>query len=523
MNDAESFSTELKRAAQHYEQKQPREAAGIYQSILDQQPDHYAANYSLGMLFHEIGRNDLAIPLLRKSTEIRPEIFAGFINLGMILRDEKLFADSRASLEKAVDIHPASAIAHVTLGLLYMDMGMLDQALEEIEHGLQLKPEDPMTHARMGMLRQVRGEIDAAEACFIKVLELIPQDLNAHRSLALLKKQTEHNDNTRWLEDAFSSADDAGQDRMLLGFTLGKVFDDLGNYDTAFGYLSAAHRIRRRYSHYSVERQIESFDRHRRALGPDLLAKYRARALDDETPVFVLGMPRSGTSLTEQILASHPLVHGAGEVEYMRIFSASVEQQTRRPFPDDIEEVPVTVLQTAARAYIERLRINAGQALRVVDKLPHNFLRVGLIGAVMPGAKIILCERDPLDNCLSIYQNLLGPAHPYASDLSELGHYYKLYRDLMDWWDEILPGHMYRVRYESMVADPEQQVRALLQHCGLEFHEDCLAFHKTRRQVKTPSEAQVRQPIYRSSVGRWKNYHQHLGPLIDALGGGTGE
>lgn len=518
MERATNFSNDLQRALSYRKKGQPEKAAAIYRDILARQPDHYEANYALGMLCHENNRNDLALGLISKSVEIRPDNFAGLINLGMIQRDEGLLADSRINLEKAVAVKPDSAQARVTLGLLLIDIGELDLALREIEHGLRLEPDNPMTHARMGMLRQIRGETDTAAACFRKVLELAPNDLNAHRSLAFLQKQTEYNDSIQWMEDSFASPDCSDQDQLLLGYTLGKVFDDLGQYDKAFDSLRTAHEIQRRSSPYSIKEQKVSFERHKQAFDRAFLNHCRDHIITDPTPVFVLGMPRSGTTLVEQILASHPSAHGAGEVEYMRFFAIAAERITRKPFPLDIMKVPLETLREAGEAYLRNLKLNAGGAERVIDKLPHNFLRVGLIAAVMPNAKIILCERDPMDNCLSIYQHFFGPAHAYASDLPALGHYYLLFRDLMEWWEEILPGHMHPIPYEQLVSSTEDQVRQLLDYCELPFHENCLQFHQTQRQVKTPSEAQVRQPIYRGSIGRWKNYQAHLGPLKDALG-----
>ncbi len=496
----------------------PQEAERIFREVLAENSEHYAANYALGMLYHSGGRNDLAIPLIKKSVEIQPDIFAGVINLGMILRDEELLEESQLNLEKALALQPDSALAHVTLGLLYIDRGELDLALEEMQEGLKLKPDDPMTYSRLGMLHQVRGDTDAAVSCFRKVIERVPEDLNAHRSLAFLNRQTEYDENTEWLETAISKPGLADKDRMLIGYTLGKVFDDLAQYDKAFGYLHKAHQIQRQSSDFSINQQIISFERHKKELNRSLLSHCKDHVINDSTPVFVLGMPRSGTSLVEQILASHPRAYGAGEVEHLRYFAVAVEKFTRKPFPLDICTVPPDHLRDAGLAYIKNLKLNAGPALRVIDKLPHNFLRVGLIAAVMPRAKIILCERNPMDNCLSIYQHFFGPAHGYASDLSALGHYYTLFQDLMDWWEEILPGHMYRVSYEHLVSDTENQVRKLLDYCELPFHKNCLSFHKTQRQVKTPSEAQVRQPIYQGSIGRWKNYRKHLGPLKKALG-----
>lgn len=518
MGEVTDFSNELRRALSCQSSNQSEKAAAIYRDILARQPENYDANYSLGMLHHEHGRNDLAIPLIQKSVEVRPGIFAGVINLGMIQRDEGLLADAQVSLEKAVVLRPDNAKAHVTLGLLHIDRGELDLALKEIKKGLQLDPDNPKTYARMAMLQQIRGETTAAAANYRKLIELTPNSGTAHRSLAFLQKQTEHNDDIKKMEVVFSSTGISDKDRMLLGNALGKAFDDLGQYDRAFDYLRISNQLQRRVCDYSMEQQEVFFERHKQGLDRTLLTHCKDHAITDQTPIFVVGMPRSGTSLVEQILASHPLVYGAGEVEYTRLLVDAVQGFTQKPFPLGIKSVPPETLQQAARAYIRKLKLNAGQSEHVIDKLPHNFLRVGLFAAVMPKAKIVLCERNPLDNCLSIFQHLFGPAHAYAADLSDLGRYYRLYEDLMAWWEEILPGHMHHVRYEELVGDTENVVRQLLEYCELPFSALCLAFHKTRRQVKTPSSAQVQQPVYQGSIGRWKNYKQHLSPLIAALG-----
>jgi len=518
VGDAANFSNELQRALSCRRKGQQRQAMAIYRNILARRPDHYEANYSLGMLFHENGRNDLAIPLVKKSVKIRPDIFAGCINLGMIQRDEGLLADSQINLEKAVALEPESAKAHVTLGLLFIDRGELDLALKEIKIGLKLDPDNHKTYARLAMLQQIRGETAAAASNYRKVIELTPNSGTAHRSLAFLQRQTKYSDDIRKMEDAFCLPNTSDKDRMLLGNALGKVFDDLQQYDKAFDYLQTSNQIQRQTVNFSIEKQKSFFGRHKQGLDQAFISHCKDHVVTDHTPIFVVGMPRSGTSLVEQILASHPLAYGAGEVEYTHLFVDAVQGLTQKPFPLDIRKVSPAILREAGQAYIEKLRVNAGPAQRIIDKLPHNFLRVGLFAAVMPNAKIILCERNPLDNCLSIFQHLFGPAHAYASDLSDLGQYYRLYQDLTGWWEEILPGHMHRVSYEQLVSETESQVRQMLEYCELPFHANCLSFHKTRRQVKTPSSAQVQQPIYQDSIGRWKHYEKHLQPLCTALG-----
>jgi tetratricopeptide (TPR) repeat protein len=512
-----SYKEEIRRAEQLRRSGQTLLAADVLRKILDRDKEHFAANYYLGMLYHKAGRNDLAIPLLERALAARPKVFEAVINLGIIQRDEGLLASAQANLEIAVAIRPDSAIAHITLGMLLMDRNQLDAALEEVEQGRRLEPDNPETWARLGMLMQIRGEPAQAVRYFRKVIERNPLDGTAHRSLASSQRQTDYNDDIKRMEEAVRSPDASRRDRMLLGNALGKVFDDLGQYDKAFDYLRNANQLQRQSFKYSFEKQKAFFERHKKGLDRAFLSHCEGHRITDRTAIFVLGMPRSGTSLVEQILASHPLVHGAGEVEYTRLFVDAVEKKTRKPFPQDIGTVSPEVLRDAGRAYVEKLRFNADGAERVVDKLPHNFLRVGLFAAVMPNARIILCDRNPLDNCLSIYQHIFDTAHAYSSDLKELGRYYRLYEDLMDWWEQILPGHVCRVNYEEMVRETENQVRRLLAYCELPFDENCLSFHKTRRQVKTPSAAQVREPIYQSSIDRWKNYEKYLEPLRSAL------
>jgi tetratricopeptide (TPR) repeat protein len=512
-----SFTDEVRRAEQLRRSDQIPQAAEVLRNVLARDKEHFAANYYLGMLHHQENRNNLAIPLLEKAVEVRPGVFEAAINLGIIQREEGLLEAAQLNLENAVTIRPDSAAAHITLGMLLMDRNELDAALSEVERGLQLEPDNPDTLAKLGMLMQIRGEADKAAACYRKVIGFNPLDGTAHRSLAFVQRQTEYNDDIKRMEYAIRSEDVSRWDRILLGFALGKVFDDLGQYDKAFDYLHAANQLHRQSFDFPIEKQKAFFDRHKQGLDQGLLDHCKDQVITDSTPIFVVGMPRSGTSLVEQILASHPLAHGAGEVEYTRLFVDTVEKATGKPFPLDIGTVSAQILRDSGQAYIEKLRLNAGEAERVIDKLPHNFLRVGLFAAVMPNAKIIVCNRDPLDNCLSIYQHFFGKAHGYASDLAELGQYYGLYRDLMERWDELLPGHIHHVNYEQLVSDTESQVRQLLDYCDLPFDEKCLSFHKTMRHVKTPSAAQVRKPVYQSSIGRWKNYEKHLEPLRAAL------
>lgn len=496
---------------------QTQQAAALLREILARDHSNYGANYALGMLYHRSGRNDLAIPLLRKAVQIRPDVFEAALNLGIIELGQGLLADAQKHLNKAVAIIPDSAKAHATLGTLHVVRNDVDAAIAALSRALELEPEDADLNTQMAMLYASHGESEQAAYYYRKAISHRPLCGDAHYGLAFLQRFTESNDDISRMERAYQSADMTDEDRILIGFALGKAYDDLTQYDKAFERMHEANRLQRESIVYSFDEQRKFFERHSQALNEEFVDHCNSCCVTDETPVFVLGMPRSGTSLVEQILASHPMVHGAGEVEYSRLFAEEVRKLTGKPFPQNIGTIAAEKLREFGLAYIERLRIDAGSAKHVIDKLPHNFLRVGLFAALMPKAKFIVCSRNPMDNCLSIYQRHFSAGHGYATDLTELGEYYRLYEELMLHWQGLFPGRIHRLIYEELVEDTEDQIRKLLEYCELPFHDDCLAFHSTRRIVSTPSASQVREPIYRNAVGRARNYEGHLQPLLEAL------
>lgn len=468
-------------------------------------------------MYHESGRDDLSLPFLRKAAQLGPDAFRAAFYLGNVERRLGLLADAQIHLKKAAALDPDSAEAHAELGALLIDLDDIDAATNEFRRAVSLKPDSTELNTRMALLHAIAGRPDDAAKFYAAAISSNPFSGDAHYGLAYLRRFRSYDDDLERMEEAYRSAQISDPDRILVGFALGKAFDDLSLHDKAFEYMHQANELQRQSIVYSFCDQKKMFDRHKKAFDQDFVDHCRAFSVADDTAIFILGMPRSGTSLVEQILASHPLVHGAGEVEYSRLFADDVRRLTGRAFPQSIASIAAQKLHDLALGYIKRLRFNAGAARHVIDKLPHNFLRIGLFAALMPNAKIVLCERDPLDTCLSIYQHPMAPDHGYASDMTELGKYYRLYQDMMSYWDRLLPGHMIRIRYEELVEDPDGQVRELLDNCGLPFDPACLSFYETRRIVDTPSALQVRKPIYKSAVGRAKKYHRSLRPLAAAL------
>ena len=308
------------------------------------------------------------------------------------------------------------------------------------------------------------------------------------------------------------------EQRIPLEFALACVAERARDYDLSFAHLAAAQAIKARDNPYD-DKGVENF--HRRifsTFATPFIGSANPTPEGKVCPIFVLGMPRSGTSLAEQILASHPQVAGAGELGLMEDTVAEVERIVGLPFPEGATRLSAAQREEIGANYRTRLERFAPGRNWIVDKTPFNFQYVGLIASIFPDARIIHCTRDPIDNCVSIFKLPFENTHSYAHGLASLGFFYRRYAALMKHWSSILPGRIYELRYEKLVNDTEREVRELFEAIGLAFDSAVLRFHDTERLVKTPSASQVRQPIYRGSIAAWRRYERHLMPLIKALG-----
>ncbi|MCH2481774.1 MAG: sulfotransferase [Gammaproteobacteria bacterium] len=511
------YLEELQQALSHQAAGHLGQAEEILQRVLAHKPNHAMALRLLGRLYCDSGRVEQGVDCLERCVQCEPGEVSNYTELGHVLRVTGRRDEAEQVLLKGIGLKSNDPHGHYELGCLYHDQTKLELASAELNLALKLNPDHIAARQRLGEVHQALGQSGEAEACFRRVITKSPHDPEAHRGLAYLKRFDEYSSDIESMEASYEKSSAQGMDRIVLAFSLGKVFEDLERYDESFTYYEEANRLHRSLYQFSIDQEAAYFETYREAFTPDWLKDTAKHAIEDETPIFVIGMPRSGTSLVEQILASHSSVFGAGEVYHSSVFDSQVAQTTGRPFPQSISSVPAEVLIQSAQVYVENLRTDADQSARITDKLPHNFLRVGLLAAVMPQARIIHCVRDPMDTCLSIFTHFFSSAHGYASDLRELGQYYRLYERLMQDWEARFPGCMHRISYEDLVADHEREINRLLEYCGLPFEPGCLRFHETIRAVNTPSAVQVRQPLYQSAVSRWKRYETHLRPLHTVL------
>lgn len=471
---------------------------------------------NLGITLLKLGRPgdaEESLNCFKKVIATNPDDAEGHNNMGIALgllhrRDEAL-----AAAQMAIQLEPRSWQPWLNLAQIYLQNDEVENALEVYKNGVELATDKNMFNLTLGNTLNILGKFETALTFFQRAYEKNPKDLGALSQFISHQKFTSLDDPLLLkARAAVDAATAEGDEVTSLCFALGKIMDKLEQYEAAFAYYERGNKLRSKTMQFNPELHCQYIDSVIRQYDAGTIEKLRAFGNPSETPIYIVGMPRSGTTLTEQIIASHPLVAGGGE----RGFWGACEKDWAgegKPDKTAIDSIALACLDDLAGVKVE-----GKQALKVTDKMPHNFLRVGLIHAVFPNARIIHVRRHPVDNCLSIYfQNFRGD-HPYAYDLENLAFYRREYERLMQHWREVMPADRYfEFDYEDLVADQEGMSRKLIEFCGLEWDDACLNFHENERAIKTASIWQVRQKIYTSSVERWRHYEHHIGPLMALL------
>ncbi len=495
-------------------------AEAAYRKALAIEPNMAAGHNNLGLIYYMRGKKADAVASYRAAIAIDPTFPEAFNNLGNALGDLEQDEEAIASLMHAVKLRPTFAEAHSNLAKMLMRKDETERARAHLMQALNLLPDFAGAYHNLGSLYRSEGAFAEAEGCFRKSIALDPAQLMSYAGVTGARKMLpKDRPMLEQLEQLVRATPDRiDEEYSHLHFALGKAYDDLGEYAPAFAHYRIANDLER-------DRLVQRFDRgHFEAhigrmieqFTPEFFARHRSEGNPSELPVMILGMMRSGTSLVEQILSSHPQIHGAGEL----IFWANDDRRLRT----DLQDPPQGALADTSARYLAHLRGYSADALRITDKMPHNFLHLGLIHMAFPNARIIHCRRNPVDTCLSIYFQNFPALHPYAYDLGDLAVFYEQYDRFMQHWRKVIPPTaMLEVQYEELVADQEGGSRRMIEFCGLEWDERCLAFQDNQRVVRTASSWQVRQPLYRTSVARWQKYEPYLGPLarlLDAPAGG---
>ena len=481
------------------------------QEVLAINPRHAIAQARLGAAYFNLGRYDEAEQAYRRAADIKPDCADAHFMLGVLLQWKGQFPAAEVVLRRAVKHDPANPEARVALGVVLVLRGERAEARDRFEQALQAQPRNASALCALGDLEAAEGRFAEAERRYRAALESDPLKSAAWAQLAGQRRMTAADGD--WLEGVqrtLASGVSAFEESRLR-FALGKYFDDLGQYSRAFEEYERGNAFTRRLvPPYDRAATAAFVDAMIRIYTSERLARPAEGASDSSRPVFVAGMMRSGSSLVEQIIASHPDAFGAGELEFWSEASRRHERTLRDAPPDE------PLARRLADSYLRELARHSADAARVVDKSTFNAKHLGLIHLALPRARIVYTSRDPLDTCLSCYFQDFSSAANFTMDLSDLAHYYREHHRLMEHWHRALPpGTLLEVPYAGLVAEPQKWSRRIIEFIGLPWDPRCLEYHRTPRAVGTASKWQVRQPIYAHSVGRWRNYRKHIGALLE--------
>jgi len=446
-----------------------------------------------------------------------PEIFGRLANL---CAQSNRLDEAHQLWEQAVAADPGSVEAALGIASSYERLGRPDQAIDTYRRLMKRWPQDIRAQYLLANQLKAQGKFDEAGAFYRRIIAERPDFTPAHFTYSGIHRYRERSDPHIAAMLSLLRTGALPVDKQIhLAFALAKAYDDLQDYREACKYLEAGNRLRRGTFDYSIDSDAALIRNIMHTFNREDVARLRVNGQASNRPIFIVGMVRSGTSLVEKILASHPDVHGGGELEHLlslghELFLDPAIQRHFRP----LGSYPASAFETLGREYLARLDALNDLAPRVTDKLPFNMLMVGLIRIALPNAKIVHCVRDARDTCLSIYrQNFTTTNYRFAYELRSIGQFHNLYRQLMRHWHEVFPGAIYDVCYESLARDPETEIPRLLAACDLEWNDACLRFHATPGVVNTASFYQVRQPMNAKSIGHWANYQEFLQPLLDVL------
>ncbi|HEY3919045.1 MAG TPA: tetratricopeptide repeat protein [Stellaceae bacterium] len=504
------------------DRKRFAEAEAAYRKALALKPDDPEMLNSLALALKDLDRPDEAEAALRRSLAIESRNEKTLLYLATALVDAHKTEEAAPLAERAFALKPQNHDVINLMGRIAFERGDLEGALAQHRRALELKPDLADALNNMGNVLKELGKIAEARTAYLKAMAIDPAITGVYVNFGDAHKFVADDPHLAAME-ALGRGDTplSITDRLQLDFALAKAYGDIKDHKRSFEHLLRANAAKRAQIRYDEAESLALFDRIEAVFTPALISRKAAVGDPTRLPIFIIGMPRSGTTLIEQILASHPDVYGAGELKTVNEIAGDIRGADGAvvPYPEFVPSLDAKALRQIAARYLESVRKLARDAKRITDKMPSNYYFAGLIHMAMPNAVIIHTIRDPVDTCISCFSKLFSAEQNHTYDLAELGRYHRRYRQLMAHWHRVLPTScILDVRYEEVVADLEGQARRIVAHCGLPWSDACLSFHETERPVRTASASQVRQPIYRTAIGRGRVYEEFIGPLRDALG-----
>jgi tetratricopeptide (TPR) repeat protein len=515
-----AFADEMHKAGQLARDGDAKQSEDIYRRVLKRDPNHVEAARLLARIAVEKNRFRDAEIFLRQAAENAPDYGRIWVDLANVYSELDQLDDAMECALKVLALGPEMSESHMLHGLVLGAAGRYEDGIRAYEKALVINPIKAGAMCSMAHYLKTIGKQDQAIAMYRQCLATKPDHAEAYWSLANLKTFRFDDTEIAAMHGLLDKDELVDESRLQIHNALGLDSESRNEYDTAFAHYRSCNNLRRKTETYDPVETETHYGRIIEIFDDELLEKNRTVGSTDDSPIFIVGLPRSGSTLIEQILASHSQVDGTFELGDLPTIVQNIHRSLDKKsgFPDVLPELTADEWAEIGGEYIRSTQRHRAGAAHFIDKNPNNFIYIGLIRLALPNAKIINAIRHPLDSCFGAYKQLFANGQAFSYDLTELGEYYLQYLRLVDHWHQLAPGFVLDVHYEQVVADLDTQVRRMLEFCKLPFEPECLRFHETDRAVKTASSEQVRRPIYSSSVNLWRNYEQHLGELVEILG-----
>ena len=511
-----NIKEQIQSAINIYKSGNLNKAEEVTNKLIEKNPRVVFLHNLLGLILTGQEKIDKAIECYKKGLEIDPNYAMIYNNLGSIFfsfPSHKNIKKSEELYKKSILLDKKIAEPHNNLGNLYKSLNRFEEAIKYFNKAIEINPKLSFVHHNLATTYITTGKFDEATHHFEAAIKISPNFILAHRGLSRVTKYNKETKHLKELNRLYQEIKPNDlENKMELAFSLGKAYEDIKSFDESFKFYKEGNEICRKKIIFSIEDEKENFKISKLTFNKKLFDKYNKSGFQNTSPIFIVGMPRSGTTLVEQILSSHPKVFGADEIDIMpNLVKKNFKDNDLRLYFEDIDELKVKNLAEIGKDYIKKIKEISRNYDRTTDKLPINFLLIGFIKLILPDSKIINCYRDPKDNCLSIFKNHFTSGRVnFGYDLNEIVQYYNLYADLMKHWNDALPNFIYNLKYEDLISDSTSQIKKLVNFCNLKWSESCLNFHNNNRPIKTASDTQARSKIYNTSINYWKNYEKNL-------------
>ncbi len=478
-------------------------------------------HYHLGIALLGLEQYARAVIALQKAVSIKSDMYPAYVELcNAAMRSGDLVQALDAG-RKAVELEPEHAGGHNNLAGVFESLGHKQAALEHFQKAADLEPENPVILKNLADSLVSAGNKEAARICYQKALQYQPTYGEACRRLLRLDSFKDKNDpEFSRIKTLLTTQRLADTDRCQFHFALARMYKDCSDYDNEFKQLLKANAFEHQHCGLDATTVATQFDKVMSVFNKDFMTLHQDDGSHDLTPVFIIGMPRSGTTLVEQIISSHPHAYGAGELFWFNRVVADLSKtlNSKRDYPECINDIEPPVLNELAGNYLTYLKtLTDKKYQRITNKLPENYFHLGLIALIFPAARIIHCKRNPADNAVSIFREIFPGQMRYGYDLKTLGVFYKEYLRLMAHWESVLPGRITTIEYEDLVSRQQAGIHDVITAADLDWHDDCLQFYNYKRSISTASDLQVREPLHTRSINSWKNYEKYLEPFFNGL------